>query len=509
MPKVVLIRPRYKEKHARIARLPLALLYIGSILRANGYEVKIIDNDVERNYENAIINECKDAMLVGITALTSQVKSGLEISDLIKSQFEAPIVWGGIHPTIFPGLTCRDKVVDYVVCGEGEYTMLELADAIRFCKPLDNIKGLAYKKNGSVVINEARPYINLNESPDIDYTLVDMDKYLSNDMWSKAVDVQTSRGCNHKCRFCIHSIIKDQKVRFVNAMRVVDECERLIMEYGADYITFVDDNFFVNKNRARDICLEIIRRKLKFNWFAEVRADYFRDGFIDDEFLKLAEASGLANLTIGAESGVQRFLNLIGKEITVEEIMNSAVALSKTNITAAYSFIIGLPVESVDDIFATWSFIEKLQKIYPSAVYGIGVLRAYPGSELTDGFVKQGYIKEPDSLRQFAEFRYSRVYTEDNLKPIWHCAPDVADLVARYSVLAYGALGGATISKRLKYASVLLLPERTLQKIARWRLHNRFLRFPVDLRISELLHSLYFSRVARTLIRWKKHKGIK
>jgi len=504
MAKVVLIRPRRSKDRPRMPRLPLALLYMGTILKVNGYEVKIIDSEVETNYETIVANECKDALLVGVTALTSQANGGLEISDFIKKRFDVPIVWGGVHPTLFSELTCKDKAVDYVVVGEGEYTMLELAESVKLCKPLDDIEGLVWKNGGSVKINKARSYINLNESPSVDYTLIDMGKYLKNAMWRKAVDVQTSRGCPYRCLFCLHSIVNDQKVRFVNANRVVDECERLITEYGVDYITFVDDNFFVNKKRARDICLEIIRRKLKFNWFAEVRANYFRDGFIDNEFLELAEASGLTNVTIGAESGVQKFLNLIGKEITVEEIMNSAVALSKTNITAAYSFIIGLPDETVDDIFTTWEFIEKLQRIYPRAVYGIGVLRAYPGSKLTEGFVKQGYIKEPNSLRQFADYEYSKMYTDSMLVPVWHCAPRVADLVARYSLIANSVLGGTTVSKHLKYASTLLLPERILQKIARWRLHNRFLWFPVDLNISKLLHTLYLSRIAKVLIRWKQ-----
>ena len=504
MNKVVLIRPRRSKNRPRMPRLPLALLYMGTILKVNGYEVKIIDSEVEENYEGIVANECKDALLVGVTALTSQVNGGLEISDFIKKQFDVPIVWGGVHPTLFPELTYRDNSIDYAVVGEGEYAILELVKSVKSCKPLDDIEGLVWKNGGSVKINKARPYINLNESPSVDYTLIDMGKYFKDAMWRKAVDVQTSRGCPNRCLYCIHSILKDHKVRFLNASRVVDECERLVTEYGADYITFVDDNFFVNKKRAKDICLEIIRRKLKFNWFAEVRADYFRDGFIDSEFLELAEASGLTNLTIGAESGVQRFLNLIGKEITVEEIMNSAMVLSKTNIIAAYSFIIGLPDETVDDIFATWSFIEKLQRIYPRAVYGIGVLRAYPGSELTEGFVKQGYIKEPNSLRQFADYEYSKVYTDEKLIPVWHCAPHVTDLVARYSVLAYSVLGGTTISKHLKYASVLLLPERVLQKIARWRLHNRFLCFPIDLYISKLLHTIYLSRTVKGLIRWKQ-----
>jgi radical SAM superfamily enzyme YgiQ (UPF0313 family) len=498
--KIVLIKPK-SDFVSKMPRIPLALLFMGSALKSNGIDVKLIDTNVEDNYNEVILKECENASLVGISCLTSEVKEGLEISKLIKDNYDVKIIWGGIHASLFPQMTCEDALVDYVCFGEGEPFMLEMAQG----KPLESIKGLVYKENGVVKTNEPRPYINLNELPKLDYSLVDMSKYFEGGTWRKAVDVQTSRGCPNACLFCVHSALNDHKVRMMSSDMVVDECERLVKEYGANYITFVDDNFFLNRKRAREICEKLIERKLNIKWFAEVRADYFRDGFIDKEFLELAERSGLSNLTIGAESGIPKYLELIGKGITTENIIKSAEYLSKTNISTAYSFMIGLPDETIDDIMTNIYFIEKIRKIYPNAICGLGSLRAYPKSELTDRFIKQGFLKNPSNLREFTDHNFNKNYIDTPLRPIWHKNPDFVMAISRYTYNAYGVYLGEGLKKHLKYGSVLLLPERIFHKIAVWRIHHKFFRLPLDLYISEYLHQIvYPSKFVKRLIRWRK-----
>lgn len=503
MMNVVLIKPRSSTNRIGVERIPLSLLYIGSTLKANGHRVKIIDTNVGSRYKETIYNECEDADLVGITALTSEVKSGLAISKLIKEKFGIPIVWGGIHPTLFPLLTCEDKTVDFVVVGEGEYTLLELTNAIEKGQPFRGIKGLVYKEDGLVKVNQPRPYVDFEGLPSIDYSLIEMGRYYEGRLWRKSVDIQSSRGCPYKCKYCINPTIKNGKVRALSVKKVVDECERVIMEYGVNFITFVDDNFFINKERAKGICCEIIKRGLEFKWFAEARADFFREGFIDRDFLELAGKSGLTNLTIGAESGSPRMLALIAKDITVENIIQSATVLAKTDIITAYSFLVGFPTETRGNILETLNCIKKLQVIYPRATCAIGTLRAYPGSELTEYIIKQGWIKEPRSLQEFAEHKHNKVYTERWLKPIWHRVPAFAYSVACYSFIAFGPFTGVSIKKHLKYSDILLLPLVLLQKIAIWRLNHLFFKCSLDLYISRALYSFCYSNIARKFVRWK------
>ncbi|KKN06364.1 hypothetical protein LCGC14_1078060 [marine sediment metagenome] len=510
MAKVVLIRPQSNTDtfNSSIPRIPLALLYIGSVLKQHGHEVKIIDTNVALYSKVAILGELGSNLdLVGITALTSEVESGLGISQFIKDRIDVPIVWGGIHPSLYPEMTCADPMIDYVVFGDGEYAMLELVEALEAHKPVDDIKGLVYKNKNVVKKNQSREYVNLDGLPAIDYGLIKMDRYFKGDTWHKAIDVQTSRGCIYHCKYCVNEALGNHEVRTLSALKVVDSCELLVKNYGINFVTFNDDNFFFNIKRAREICREIIRRGLNIKWFAEVRADYFRDGFVDNEFLVLAQESGLINLTIGAESGVPEVLKIMDKGITVEDVETSARMLAQTGIATAYSFIIGLPNESKADIMETLKFMEHLDEIYPRGTYSVTTLRAYPGSELTDGFFKAGLIREPKTLREFADHEINKVYTESPSRPVWHSDPDFAYAVARYSSIAYSPFIKATLRANLKHSSILLLPETILQKIARFRLQHQFFWFPVDIHISKLLRRLYYSKLARSIVRWKKNAG--
>lgn len=503
MAKVVLIRPMSNVGTiAKMPRMPLALLYIGSVLKYDGHDVVLIDMNAEADCKKRIAKECGDATIVGVSALTSEVRSGLDITRFVKSQTKAPVVWGGIHASLFPEMTCQNEFVDYVVYGEGEYAMLELVDALEGGNDFEGTKGLVYHKNYAVVKNEPRSYIDLNDMPEIDYSLIDMDRYFEGGTWRKVADVQTSRGCPYKCHFCINAALHNHKVRFMSTDRVVAECERLVKDYGVNYITFIDDNFFINKKRAGDICKGL--EKLKVKWFAEVRANFFKDGFIDSDFLMMAEASGLSNLTIGAESGVPHCLEEMAKGITVDDILNSAKMLSKTKISAAYSFIIGLPNETEQDILQTVNFVSGLKRIYPHAVFNIAILRAYPRTKFTEHFAEQGWIREPSSLAEFANHGHNRVYTGSFIKPVWHSNPSFAHSVARVSEVAFGSFNRASVREHLKGASVLLLPEMTLQRIAFWRVRHRFFRFLVDVSAYRLLHWLYFNRWIRRLAKWAR-----
>ncbi|MEE8470895.1 MAG: radical SAM protein [Dehalococcoidia bacterium] len=505
MSKIVLFRPK-SSVHSlfpSLPRVPLGLLYVGTILSREGYDVRIIDATVDDDYVALADQECKDAMLVGITALTSEVKGGLEISSFIKERHDVPIVWGGIHPSLFPVLTCEDPLVDFAVLGEGEYTLLELVRALEKDSPLEGIEGLAYREEGLVKINQPRPYVDLAKLPPLDYDLVDMAKYLRSGAWRRDIDVQTSRGCPSRCKFCVNPVLGNRILRAMPAKRVADECERLSTAYGIEFVTFVDDNFFVSRPRVKEICEEFIERKLDIKWFAELRADYFRPGFVDEDFLELAEAAGLTNLTIGAESGVPRLLELMGKDITVDDVVRSANMLATTDIATAYSFIIGLPTEDRDDILTTLQLVETLWKLYPKASYSITTLRAYPGCELTDYFVRQGWIHEPQSLREFAQDAFSKVYTESPAKLPWHCDPDFVYAIAYFTSIAYGPFSRKRVKEILGGFTFLLLPELLLQRIARVRLEHRFFKFLIDIWLHKALQYAYRSGVAKSFVRWR------
>lgn len=398
MKKVVLIQP---ENDVLTWGIPLGLLHIGTILDKEGYAVTIIDAPRQHNCKELIAREIDNALIVGITCLTSEVASAIEISDFIKGIADVPVIWGGWHPTLFPEQVCADKAVDFVCVGEGEYTMLELVKALESGSALRNIAGLAYKDNGKVVVNPPQGYVNLEELPPINYELIDTSRYIRTlGDGTRRIQYQSSRGCPHRCKFCINAVTGNQRYRAKSPQKVLDEIQVLIDKYNINYVAFVEDNYFIDIKRSREIFNEIIRRDLNIKWFAECRVDYFRKGFVDEETLDLAQRSGASEFTIGAESGSQRVLDLMDKDITVEQILASAKILSRFDITAGYSFMLGVPGETGEEMLATLRLAREIYKLCPNSEIGFSIFTPYPRCELSETLIEQGFFKQPETTNE-------------------------------------------------------------------------------------------------------------
>lgn len=486
MSKIVLINPKNDLLSQDI---PLGLLHIGTILDKEGYAVRIIDAAKEPDYENLIAREIKDALLVGISALTTEVKNAIEISDYIKNiHSDIPIIWGGWHPTLFPEQTCSDKSVDFVCIGEGEYTMLEVVKALETGTSFENIKGLAYKDKGVLKMNSRRDFVNMEELPPINYDLINISEYVNHPYsWGRMISYQSSRGCPHRCTFCINTVTGNQKYRTKSAKKVVDEIQILIDKYNINFVGFIDDNFFVSIKRAREICEELIKRNLNIKWFADCRVDYFRPNFVDENFLDLAEKSGLSNLGMGAESGSQRILNLLKKDITVKQILASARILSKyNNIGKGYGFILGLPGETKEDVIASLKLANEIVKICSGSMYGIGFgfFTPYPRCELTEDLIKKGFFNEPKTLREWsandvrAQYARRHSYSEKT----WHKNPKFLRNVGYYGELGYHSYTDTQLKNyhKLFRHRMYMYPDLFFILIARIRMKHLFFKIPID-----------------------------
>lgn len=405
---VLLIRPfnlALPANHTPIP--PIGLLSLGTILKKNGYDVKIVDAIKEPDYKQEIVDYAKKALVVGIGVWTAEIKNAYEITQLIKKNVDVPVVWGGWHPTLFPEQIIQDELIDYVITGEGEYSFIELVRSLDENRGISKIKGLLYKKNGRVYKNpKAEKFVNLEELPELDFSLIDVEKYVYQRISTKlkrALPYESSRGCPHRCTFCINVVIGNRVYRTKTPEKVVKEVEHLIKKYNLNYILFIEDNFFLDRERVKKICEGIIKKKLKFNWFAECRADYFKGGHIDSEILGLARKAGLHTLTIGAESGSPLSLGVMKKDITISDIINSAKLCNSANVIPVFSFIIGLPGENREEIYKTIGLIWKLHYICPIMGGGVNIFFPYPKCELTEGLIKKGLLREPKTLKEWLD----------------------------------------------------------------------------------------------------------
>jgi anaerobic magnesium-protoporphyrin IX monomethyl ester cyclase len=487
---VVLVKPL---NDLGVSPIPLGLLHVGTSLEAKGYKVKIVDANKDPNYKDTLGRKLNKALYVGITCLTTEVKNALEISDYIREKSDTPIVWGGWHPTLFPLQTCADESVDFVCLNEGDDTAVRLAETLEADSSPENIEGLAYKTDGKVKMNPPRKYVDIEKLPLTNYDLVDLSQYniSGNIRKQRVLPYQSSRGCPHRCGFCINTVACNNVWRAKSAKKTVDEIEVLIRKYNLDYIGFLDDNFFVSKQRVVDICREMIARKLDVEWMAESRADYF-DRF-DHAFLELMVKSGLVQLNIGAESGSPRILSLLDKDITVEQVLKSATMLSGYPVTPVYCFMLGIPTETDIDIRSTVALAEKIRKICPRAEYRMAVLTPYPRCKLTDRLIAMGLFKEPASLREWASDDIRELYTDRFAGKPWHSNPRLLENLSYFSGLAYETYSDELIRMCIKNFDVLKFPNIFFIFMSRLRMRLHCYGVPIDKSLNTLMKR-YFKK---------------
>jgi len=231
-----------------------------------------------------------------------QIRYALEFARHVREENPScPLVWGGVHPMLLPEQTAVNSCVDVVVRGEGELIIKDLARALAFGKPLDDVAGITYRSGGEVKSNPDGEVIDLDSTPiNLPYDLLEMDHYPS--VKSGRFHIQTSRGCPHRCGFCYNTLFNKKKWRAKSADRVLDEIEYILKKFpNVKIIDPIDDNVFVDQQRVREICQGIINRKIQVQWRANCRFDYLST--YDKDFLGLLEQAGCVELDFGGESG--------------------------------------------------------------------------------------------------------------------------------------------------------------------------------------------------------------
>ena len=415
MTDIVFYAPNGFRTNPENLQLPTGLLALSSVLKSAGFSVKIVNEpSVQKSVRLIEKHITKKTLFFGITCM-----SGTPIYDALivarKVRKKNPwmkIVWGGVHPTILPEQTAEHELVDIVVRGPGESTAVSLARAIKNNRPLGGIRGITYRENGKIVSTKDAEFLDINKLPMVDYDALDMEKYITkipqdkltyDDISTRHMSYNSSRGCVHRCAFCaIRASCRGVWQKYTPE-RTVREIKVLIKKYNINGIFFMDDNFFVDKARVEKICDLMIKERLNIKWAGNCRADYFCS--YSDEFMQKLLKSGLVQLVFGAESGSQKILNYICKDITVADIVNSAKKAKEYGIKAHYNFMLGFPNEKIEDVHKTIDVIHKIYEIFPQSMSSLSVYTPYEGTKLIEDARKLG-LKEPRDLEGWGMYNY-------------------------------------------------------------------------------------------------------
>lgn len=383
---------------------PLGLAYIGAVLQQSDYRVAIYDMHIEAAKVEAIITEFRrtKAKIVGITSTTPTYPNAIRVARLLKAYDPSiTIVMGGVHVTSLPEECAQETAVDFVAIGEGEQSMLELADALLRDKgsPFD-VKGLAYKNEDGIVKFTGTSF----KPKDLDYLVYPARDLLKMDAYYQKGSIVSTRGCPYDCTYCACPVVTGRKYRKHSVDYVLDEIEFVQKKYGINYFDFHDDTFNLITKRVLEFSRRIIERKMNFKWGCFCRATNFTY-----EIAKAMKDSGCEVVQFGVESGNQRVLDSVRKKATLEEIENAVYAANKAGINQiACGFIIGHSSDTEESANETIEFGVKLAKLGATRL-AISILTPYPGTEEFIEMKRNGITLTTNDWEQFI---FSRVVLE-------------------------------------------------------------------------------------------------
>jgi len=405
---------------------PLGLASLSAILNAAGHESTYVnlDYDDELVYANPFsrtknislyekyLAECDNDIncnswkelqdllirmspeIVGISCVTVKMKSVLKITRIVKNYSPGTkVILGGHHSQIYANEilnNCAD--VDFVIKGEAEQTLLEVADALEKEKSgitgsypeksLRDIDGLVFRdSSGRVCENKPRALISdLDCLPNAESAKY----YKNNELINLSLSsIMTSRGCPYQCSFCATNQIWHRKVRRRSVSNVIDELEYRIERDNIHEFNFLDDCFTINKDWITELCESLLSKNLSINFSCISSIN-----FIDENLFKLIVRAGCNKINLGIESGSERILKLCNKKVDLNDAKKIFEYTRKYRISTTAYFMMGFPTETEEDIRKTQQCIHQLK---PNWVY-MNILIPLPGTKLFDWAVNEGLI---------------------------------------------------------------------------------------------------------------------
>jgi radical SAM superfamily enzyme YgiQ (UPF0313 family) len=359
----------YGAKSRKIRRYdpPISIINLGGFIRDHGYEVVILDTQVEPDYKSRIRDLISEKPLaIGLSVIIGMfTKNAITLTRWIKEINEdIPIVWGGKLVHLAGEKIFKSLDVDFTVFGDGEVPLLQLLDCLRNERDHRHIPGIGFKENGRFFTNlNMYEVANLDEiytSHDFGWDLVK--RHINFRQLPYFLHLYTSRGCRFSCAFCYLKDVKqlEAKNRFRrrSAENIIKEIRYLHTEYGINVVTFGDDDFLSN---VKDILpvLEFLREKKIY--IEHLWTNVYN---LTPETIKLL-AGICQTVCYSIETVSPRLQKLLNKKISPERVIQINKQLRKAGINTVHNFLFGVPTETDDETRANIELIKELKRVNP------------------------------------------------------------------------------------------------------------------------------------------------
>jgi anaerobic magnesium-protoporphyrin IX monomethyl ester cyclase len=367
---------------------PLGLGYLAAWLKQHGYAVDILQPGQGQSVDEALRSRLESfkPTLVGISVMTPSYPQAVNLCEIIKeSDRSRKTVLGGHHISAVGGeVLDQSPNTDFVIIGEGEQTLLELAGALQAGKSdLSEISGLGWRDaTGKTRINAPREFItDMDALPHPARELVDMNRFAIHsyiDFGKRSATMVTSRGCPFKCMFCSSWLAMGSRYRWRSADSVLAEIRELVDVHKVDHIVFEDDTMTLRRSRMVEICNALIDMPNSPSWYCLSRVDT-----MDRELAKLMRKAGCRMVNFGIESGSPEILEKIGKKISLDKAVDAISACTRAGLRTQCTFIVGFPFDTDETMELTY---KTACRIKPTIAMFFP-LTPYPGTSVFNEFM--------------------------------------------------------------------------------------------------------------------------
>lgn len=372
---------------------PLTLATIAAVLRESDFTINLKDCSNDGISFEQLKKEIEDFQpkLIIINTSTPSIIGDLKVADVAKEvNQEIKTVLFGVHPTVLPEEIFKQNAnVGFIASREPEYTLRDLALALRDGIAIDSVKGLIYRgKNNEIIRNDQRPFIeDLDELPFPAWDLVNIDNYRLPITNRPFLLVSPGRGCPYPCTFCAAEVFYGKKSRLKSPQRVISEVKYVREKYKVNDFLFWSESSTADREQIYNISKGLEQEVPGVKWACSSRVDV-----VDEELLRAMKRGGCWMISYGVEAGTQKVLDLMKKKIALSDIEKAVQITKKVGIEITGHVILGYPGETKDDILSTMKLLKKLDLDYIQVYCCV----PFPGSALYDEAKKAGWLITDD-----------------------------------------------------------------------------------------------------------------
>lgn len=389
--KVLLVQPFKDPGLFGESYPPVGLGYLATALRNDDHEVVMLDCMKDNYTYDKFVQKLKEIVpdLLGITLFSVSIPFVTKMVDMAKNEVpQLKVVLGGPHVSSLPDkILINFRNADFAVRGEGERPLKQLVHCLSSGRDFSQIPGLIYRKEGKVFVNEVYFPENIEEYGIPAWDIIKPKEYFKHvGLGSDTVPVFFSRGCPFQCTFCAAKVTSGQQLRRRSLDHIFFELNLLQKEYGINRFVIEDEGFGVNKKFIMGFCQRVLKDNVNavFALGVGMRLD-----IIDEELLKIMKKAGFEKtIVLGIESGSERILKLMKKQINLNMVREKVNLMNKMGFEPNGYFIVGYPTETRFDIEKTVKFALSL-KIREASFTAFQPL---PATEATNQLIEKGEL---------------------------------------------------------------------------------------------------------------------